>query len=588
MTGASKPANSLWGGRFAGGPAEIMRRINASIDFDKRLYAEDIAGSKAHCAMLVAQNILSPEDGAAITAGLEQIRSEIESGSFVFSAENEDIHMNIEARLAELIGPAAGRLHTARSRNDQVATDLRLWVRGAIDRLDVAMRDLQQALIDRAEAEAGTVMPGYTHLQIAQPVTLGHHLMAYVEMIGRDRGRLADCRRRLNECPLGAAALAGTSFPIDRHATAAALGFDRPAANSLDAVSDRDFAIEFLAAAALAGMHLSRFAEEIVIWCSDEFGFIALSDAFTTGSSIMPQKRNPDAAELVRAKTGRLNGSLIALLTVMKGLPLAYRQGYAGGQGPGVRGRRRARALPRGDDRHGARHAARPRAPARRGRARLRTATDLADWLVRVAGLPFRRAHHVTGEIVKRAEALGCTLAELPLAELQAVEPAITAAVYDVLDADRSVASRTSFGGTAPERVRAAAAKRARGFWNEVAGPYRALSRHAGIASSAPRGRARARPCVYGSPLCPGSRWRWRGAARGMRRTRRRMSPTPFRGPIRVSDFFPYRDGELHAEEVPVSRIAAAVGTPFYLYSGGRRSPRNTGALPTRSCPSGR
>src|SRR5216683_1328351 len=325
-TSASATANSLWRGRFAGGPAEIMRRINASIDFDKRLYAEDIAGSKAHCAMLVVQEILSPEDGAAISAGLDQIRSEIEGGILVFSAEHEDIHMNIEARLAELIGPVAGRLHTARSRNDQVATDLRLWLRGAIDRLDVAMRDLQEALIDRAELEAATVMPGYTHLQIAQPVTLGHHLMAYVEMVGRDRGRLADCRHRLNESPLGAAALAGTSFPIDRHATAAALGFDRPAANSLDAVSDRDFAIEFLAAAAIAGMHLSRFAEEIVIWCSNEFGFIALSDAFTTGSSIMPQKRNPDAAELVRAKTGRWNGSLVALLTVMKGLPLAYQK----------------------------------------------------------------------------------------------------------------------------------------------------------------------------------------------------------------------------------------------------------------------
>ena len=461
MTGASKPANSLWGGRFAGGPAEIMRRINASIDFDKRLYAEDIAGSKAHCAMLVAQNILSPEDGAAITAGLEQIRSEIESGSFVFSAEHEDIHMNIEARLAELIGPAAGRLHTARSRNDQVATDLRLWLRGAIDRLDLAMRDLQQALIDRAEAEAGTVMPGYTHLQIAQPVTLGHHLLAYVEMLGRDRGRLADCRRRLNECPLGAAALAGTSFPIDRHATAAALGFDRPAANSLDAVSDRDFAIEFLAAAAIAGMHLSRFAEEIVIWCSSEFGFIGLSDAFTTGSSIMPQKRNPDAAELVRAKTGRLNGSLVALLTVMKGLPLAYGKDMQEDKVPvfeAVDALELCLAATAGMVRDMRPGRERLRAAAEHGFA---TATDLADWLVRAAGLPFRRAHHATGQIVKRAEALGCTLAELPLAELQAVEPAITAAVYDVLDAARSVASRTSFGGTAPERVRAAAARSA-------------------------------------------------------------------------------------------------------------------------------
>ena len=457
MTGASKPANSLWGGRFAGGPAEIMRRINASIDFDKRLYAEDIAGSKAHCAMLVAQNILSPEDGAAIIKGLEQIRSEIEGGSFVFSAELEDIHMNIEARLAELIGPAAGRLHTARSRNDQVATDLRLWLRGAIDRLDVAMRDLQQALIDRTGAEAGTVMPGYTHLQIAQPVTLGHHLLAYVEMLGRDRGRLADCRRRLNECPLGAAALAGTSFPIDRHATSAALGFDRPAANSLDAVSDRDFAIEFLAAAAIAGMHLSRFAEEIVTWCSSEFGFIGLSDAFTTGSSIMPQKRNPDAAELVRAKTGRLNGSLVALLTVMKGLPLAYGKDMQEDKIPvfeAVDALELCLAATAGMVRDMRPRRERLRAASEQGFA---TATDLADWLVRAAGLPFRRAHHATGQIVKRAEALGCTLAELPLAELQAVEPAITDAVYDVLDAARSVASRTSFGGTAPERVRTAA-----------------------------------------------------------------------------------------------------------------------------------
>jgi argininosuccinate lyase len=458
MTGASKPASSIWGGRFAGGPAEIMRRINASIDFDRRLYAEDIAGSKAHCAMLVTENILSPEDGAAITAGLDQIRSEIESGSFVFSAENEDIHMNIEARLAELIGPAAGRLHTARSRNDQVATDLRLWLRAAIDRLDQEMRDLQQALIDRAEAEAATVMPGYTHLQIAQPVTLGHHLLAYVEMLGRDRGRLADCRRRLNESPLGAAALAGTSFPIDRHATATALGFDRPAANSLDAVSDRDFAIEFLATAAIVGMHLSRFAEEIVTWCSSEFGFIGLTDAFTTGSSIMPQKRNPDAAELVRAKTGRLNGSLVALLTVMKGLPLAYGKDMQEDKVPvfeAVDALELGLGATAGMVRDMRACRERLRNAAEQGFA---TATDLADWLVGAAGLPFRRAHHATGQIVKRAEALGCTLAELPLAELQAVEPAITDAIYDVLDAARSVASRTSFGGTAPEQVRTAAA----------------------------------------------------------------------------------------------------------------------------------
>jgi len=455
MTAAKK--NSLWGGRFAGGSAEIMRRINASIDFDKRLYAEDIAGSKAHCAMLVAQNILSPQDGAEISAGLDQIRSEIDSGSFVFSDVHEDVHMNIEARLAELIGPVAGRLHTARSRNDQVATDFRLWLRGAIDRLDVAMRELQKALIERAEVEAGTVMPGYTHLQIAQPVTLGHHLLAYVEMLGRDRGRLADCRRRLNESPLGAAALAGTSFAIDRRATAAALGFDRPAANSLDAVSDRDFAIEFLAAAALAGMHLSRFADEIIIWTSSEFSFIALSDAFTTGSSIMPQKRNPDAAELVRAKTGRLNGSLIALLTVMKGLPLAYGKDLQEDKVPvfeAVDAVELCLAATAGMVRDMRPDRERLRAAAEAGFA---TATDLADWLVRVAGLPFRRAHHATGMIVQRAENRGCTLAALPLAELQAVEPAITSAVYEVLDADHSVASRTSFGGTAPECVRAAA-----------------------------------------------------------------------------------------------------------------------------------
>ena len=472
MTGAKKPveaaasgpANSLWGGRFTGGPAEIMRRINASIDFDKRLYAEDIAGSKAHCAMLVAQSILSAKDGAAITAGLDQIKSEIESGSFGFSAEREDIHMNLEARLAELIGPAAGRLHTARSRNDQVATDLRLWVRSAIERLDGAMRELQRALIDRAEAEAATVMPGFTHLQIAQPVTFGHHLMAYVEMIGRDRGRLADCRRRLNECPLGAGALAGTSFPIDRHATAAALGFDRPAANSLDAVSDRDFGIEFLAAAALAGMHLSRLAEEIVIWSSDGFGFIALSDVFTTGSSMMPQKRNPDAAELVRGKTGRLNGSLIALLTVMKGLPLAYGKDMQEDKIPVFEAADTldlCLAATTGMVRDIRPDRERLRAAAERG---FGTATDLADWLVRVAGLPFRRAHHATGMIVKRAEAQGCTLAELPLAELQAVEPAISQTVYDVLDPDRSVASRTSFGGTAPERVRVAIAEARKRF----------------------------------------------------------------------------------------------------------------------------
>jgi argininosuccinate lyase len=456
--GGAAPPSALWGGRFAGGPAAIMRRINASIDFDRRLYAEDIAGSKAHCAMLVAQCIISPEDGAAIATGLDQIRDEIDTGAFVFREELEDIHLNIEARLAELIGPAAGRLHTARSRNDQVATDFRLWVRAAIDRIDADLMAVQTALLDQAEAHAATVMPGFTHLQIAQPVTFGHHLTAYVEMLGRDRGRFADCRRRLNECPLGAAALAGTAFPIDRDMTAAALGFDRPAANSLDAVSDRDFAIEFLGAAALTGMHLSRFAEEIVIWASDAYGFIKLSDAFTTGSSIMPQKRNPDAAELVRAKTGRLDGSLIALLTVMKGLPLAYQKDMQEDKLPvfeAADALELCLAATEGMVRDMRPQAERLREAAARGYS---TATDLADWLVRSLDLPFRQAHHATGTIVKRAEALDCTLAELPLAELQAVEPAITAAVYDVLDVDRSVASRASFGGTAPDRVRAAIA----------------------------------------------------------------------------------------------------------------------------------
>jgi argininosuccinate lyase len=448
----------MWGGRFAGGPAAIMRRINASIDFDKRLYAEDIAGSQAHCAMLVAQNVLSPEDGAAIARGLEQIRGEIEAGGFVFREEQEDIHLNIEARLAELIGPAAGRLHTARSRNDQIATDFRLWVRNAIDRIDLALQELQAALIDQAEAHADWVMPGFTHLQIAQPVTFGHHLLAYVEMIGRDRGRFADCRRRLNECPLGAAALAGTAFPIDRDMTAAALGFDRPAANSIDAVSDRDFAIEFLAAAALAGTHLSRFAEEIVIWSSDAFGFIRLSDAFTTGSSIMPQKRNPDAAELVRAKTGLFNGALIALLTVMKGLPLAYQKDMQEDKLPVFEASDALElclAAMTGLMRDMRPDRERLRAAAARG---FSTATDFADWLVRALGLPFRRAHHITGEIVKRAELRGCTLAELPLAEFQAVEPAISDAVYQFIDVEHSVVSRASYGGTAPERVREAIA----------------------------------------------------------------------------------------------------------------------------------
>ena len=456
--------NKMWGGRFSTSPDAVMEEINASIDFDRHLYRQDIAASKAHAAMLAKQGIITKDDAASIAHGLDTILSEIESGKFTFKRALEDIHMNVESRLAELIGPAAGRLHTARSRNDQVATDFRLWVRGAIDRTLPLMRELQGALIDQAEAHADAVMPGFTHLQIAQPVTLGHHLLAYVEMLGRDRERLADCRRRLNQCPLGAAALAGTAFPIDRDATSAALGFDGPAANSLDAVSDRDFAIEFLAAAALAGTHLSRFAEEIVLWSSDAFGFIRLSDAFTTGSSIMPQKRNPDAAELVRAKTGRLNGSLVALLTVMKGLPLAYQKDMQEDKVPvfeAADALELCLAAMTGMVRDMRPDRARMRDAATRG---FSTATDLADWLVRALGVPFRRAHHITGQIVKRAEALGCTLAEVPLAELQAVEPAITPAVYEVLGVDRSVASRTSFGGTAPERVRAAAATARRRF----------------------------------------------------------------------------------------------------------------------------
>ena len=458
------PANAAWGGRFSGGPAEIMQRINVSIDVDKRLYAQDIAGSLAHAAMLVRQGILSSEDGAAITRGLEQIRAEIEAGTFPFRSEHEDIHLNVEARLAELIGAAAGRLHTARSRNDQVATDFKLWVKDAIDRLDRQMQGLQAALIARAERHADTIMPGFTHLQVAQPVTFGHHLLAYVEMLGRDRGRLDDCRARLNECPLGAAALAGTSFPIDRDMTARDLGFARPAANSLDAVSDRDFALEFLAAAAIAGTHLSRFAEELVIWTSEPYRFVRLSDAFTTGSSIMPQKRNPDAAELVRAKTGRLLGAFAALLTVVKGLPLAYAKDLQEDKAPVFEAAdtlELALAATAGMVLDLEVDAAAMRRVAASG---FSTATDLADWLVRVLGLPFREAHHVTGALVKRAEALGKDLADLPLTEMRQVEPRVTPAVYEVLSVENSVKSRTSLGGTAPENVRAAAAAARRRF----------------------------------------------------------------------------------------------------------------------------
>jgi argininosuccinate lyase len=447
-------SNRMWGGRFASGPAEIMADINASIDFDKRLAAQDIRGSKAHAAMLAKTGILSTEDVEAITQGLERVAGEIERGEFAFSRELEDIHMNVESRLRDLVGPVAGRLHTARSRNDQVATDMKLWVRDAIDGIDGQLADLMQALAEKALAFADAVMPGFTHLQSAQPVTFGHHLLAYVEMAGRDRGRFADARRRLNESPLGAAALAGTSFPIDRHATAQALGFDRPTANSLDAVSDRDFALETLAAASICSVHLSRFAEEIVLWTTPQFAFVRLSDAFTTGSSIMPQKRNPDAAELVRGKTGRVLGALQALLVVLKGLPLAYgkdMQEDKEGVFDALHTVSLCLAAIAGmvGDMQPDREAMRRWAGA--GYA---TATDLADWLVRVLNLPFRDAHHVTGRLVGLAAERGVGLEELSLAEMQSVEPRITAGVSEVLGVESSVRSRTSFGGTAPDNVR--------------------------------------------------------------------------------------------------------------------------------------
>ena len=452
-------ANAQWGGRFARGPSAIMQDINASIGFDRKLWRQDIRGSRAHASMLARCGIITADNEAAIARGLDAIAAEIEAGRFPFVEALEDIHMNIEARLVERIGEAGKRLHTGRSRNDQVATDFRLWVRDAIDGLDGQVADTMRALAGRAAEHASDPMPGFTHLQTAQPVTFGHHLLAYVEMLARDRGRLADCRRRLNESPLGAAALAGTSFPIDRTMTADALGFDRPAANSLDAVSDRDFALEFLAAAAICAMHLSRFAEEIVIWCSAPFGFIRLSDAFTTGSSIMPQKRNPDAAELARAKTGRVTGALVALLTVMKGLPLAYAKDMQEDKEPvfeAAEALSLSLAAIAGMVRDLQADTARMRALAGSGFA---TATDLADWLVRVLRLPFRDAHHVTGRLVAKAEARGVDLAGLALAEMQEIEPRITEAVFGVLTVDASVASRTSYGGTAPANVAAEAAK---------------------------------------------------------------------------------------------------------------------------------
>lgn len=450
-------SNKMWGGRFETGPDAIMEEINASIGFDQRLYAQDIAGSKAHASMLAAQGIIDKADAEKIVAGLDTILSEIDSGTFTFQRALEDIHMNVESRLATLLGPAAGRLHTARSRNDQVATDFRLYVRDTIDTLDAQLKDLQQALVEKALLHSGTVMPGFTHLQTAQPVTFGHHLLAYVEMLGRDRGRFKDARARLNECPLGAAALAGTSFPIDRFATASALGFDRPTANSLDSVSDRDFVLETLANASICAMHLSRFAEEIVIWTSPLTGLLKLSDRFTTGSSIMPQKRNPDAAELVRAKIGRIAGAFLGLLMVMKGLALAYAkdmQEDKEGAFDALSTLSLMIAATSGMVRDMVPNEKRMKDAAGGGYS---TATDLADWLVRVLGLPFREAHHVTGRIVALASAKDAPLHKLSLDEMQAVEPRITKEVFGVLSVAKSVASRVSYGGTAPKNVRAQA-----------------------------------------------------------------------------------------------------------------------------------
>ena len=452
-------ANMQWGGRFAAGPSVIMQEINASISFDRKMWRQDIAGSRAHAAMLARQGIITGADEAAIREGLEYITDEIEAGRFGFTADLEYIHMNIEARLTDRIGEAGKRLHTGRSRNDQVATDFRLWVRDAIDGIDGQISDVMRQLAARAAAHAADPMPGFTHLQTAQPVTLGHHFLAYVEMLSRDAGRLRDAKTRLNECPLGAAALAGTSFPIDRNFTAKALGFDRPTANSLDSVSDRDFALEFLAALSILAMHLSRFAEEIIIWCSAPFRFIALSDAFTTGSSIMPQKRNPDAAELARAKTGRIFGALIALLTVMKGLPMAYAKDMQEDKEPvfdAIGAITLCLSATAGMVRDMTVNTQNMRALAASGFA---TATDLADWLVRILQMPFRDAHHVTGRLVALAEAQNLDLAQLSLTDMRSIEPRITDEIFDVLTVDASVTSRTSYGGTAPGNVAAAAAK---------------------------------------------------------------------------------------------------------------------------------
>jgi len=457
--------NKMWGGRFGSGPDAIMEEINASISFDQRLFAQDIKGSLAHARMLAEQGIISKSDAAEIRRGLEKVQAEIEAGTFTFSRSLEDIHMNVEGRLKDLIGPAAGRLHTARSRNDQVATDFRLYIRDVCDHLDSQLQDLQLALATKAEKHAATIMPGFTHLQVAQPVTFGHHLLAYVEMLARDRSRISDARKRMNESPLGAAALAGTSFPIDRNMTAKELGFDRPMRNSLDAVGDRDFVLELLAAASISAMHLSRLAEEIVIWCSAQFRFVTLSDKFTTGSSIMPQKRNPDAAELIRAKPGRILGAFTALLVVMKGLPLTYAKDMQEDKEPAfdaIDNFSLAIAAMTGMVKDLEPNAKAMRAAAAQGFA---TATDLADWLVRTLGLPFREAHHVTGALVALAEKKNCDLASLSLTDMHSVNDKITTDVYKLLSVENSVASRLSLGGTAPKNVTREAAR-----WLKVLG----------------------------------------------------------------------------------------------------------------------
>lgn len=455
MTDKNKPvANTLWGGRFEGGVSDIMEKINASIDFDKILYRQDIKGSIEHCKMLVTTGIIEAEDGDAIQNGLKQIEGEITAGDFKFSAALEDIHMNIESRLTEIIGATAGRLHTARSRNDQVATDFKLWVRDACDQADEALKALQIALVNIAEENADVIMPGFTHLQSAQPVTFGHHMMAYFEMFTRDRGRFQDARKRLNECPLGAAALAGTSFPIDRHQTAAALGFDRPTSNSMDSVSDRDHALEFMAAASISAIHISRLAEEMVTWSCAQFNFIQMSDSFTTGSSIMPQKRNPDAAELCRGKTGRIIGSLTSLFITMKGLPLTFSKDMQEDKEATFDAVETYSLIIAAMTGMVEDLKVNPDQMRKATDLGFITATDLADWVVRVLGLPFRQAHHITGSLVAMAEKKGCDLGALTLEEMQTIEPLITVDVFNVLSVDKSVASRVSYGGTAPIEVR--------------------------------------------------------------------------------------------------------------------------------------